>query len=108
VRAPDTLFAAVTPRKQQNVTKMMANWIRGIALVALVVLAGAVLAPGGPLWIALLALGVIGAAIATAMLMRSRQLLTLSQMIANVRAEPATVPARTHPGKAGLQPREGR
>jgi hypothetical protein len=87
---------------------MMANWTRGIALVALAVLAWAVLVPGGPLWTALLALGVVGAAIATAMLMRSRQLPTLSQAIAAVRAEPATAPARRHPGEAGLQPREGR
>ena len=87
---------------------MQANWIRGIALVALVVLAWAVLAPGGPLWTALLALSVIGAAIATAMLMRSRRVPTLSQMIAGVRAEPAAAPARTHPGEAGLQAGEGR
>ena len=108
MRAPDTLFAPVTPRKQRNVTKMMANWTRGISLAALVVLAWAVLVPGGPLWTALLAMGVIGAAIATAMLMRSRRIPTLSQTIAAVRAEPATAPARTHPGEAGLQPREGR
>jgi hypothetical protein len=87
---------------------MMANWTRGISLAALVVLAWAVLVPGGPLWTALLAMGVIGAAIATAMLMRSRRIPTLSQTIAAVRAEPATAPARTHPGEAGLQPREGR
>jgi hypothetical protein len=87
---------------------MMANWIRGIALVALVVLAWAVLVPGGALWIALLALGVIGAAIATAMLMRSRGIPTLSQAIAGIRAEPATAPARRHPGDVGLRPREGR
>jgi hypothetical protein len=108
VRAPDTLFAAVTPRKQQNVTKMMANWTRGIALAALVVLAWAVLVPGGLFWTAMLALGVLGAAFTMAMLMRSRRLPTMSQMIASVRAEPATAPARSHPGEAGLQPREGR
>ena len=108
VRAPDTLFAPVTPGKQQKVTKMLANWTRGIALVAFVVLAWTVLAPGGLLWVALLAMGVIGAAIATAMLMRSRRIPTLSQMIASVRAEPAAAPARAHPGDAGLRPREGR
>jgi hypothetical protein len=87
---------------------MLSDWTRGAALVGLVVLAWALLVPGGIFWTAALALGVIGAVLATAMLARSRRIPTLAQVISNARAEPAIAPARAHSGEAGLRPREGR
>jgi len=87
---------------------MLSYWTRGVALLGLVVLAWALLVPGGIFWTAMLALGVIGAVLATAMLARSRRTPTLAQVIAIAQAEPAGVSARAHSGEAGLRPREGR
>jgi hypothetical protein len=87
---------------------MLSDWTRGAALVGLVVLAWALLVPGGIFWNAALALGVIGAAVATSMLVHRRRIPTLAQVISNARAEPAMAPARAHSGEAGLRPREGR
>ena len=87
---------------------MLSDWTRGAALVGLVVLAWALLVPGGILWTAMLALGVIGAAVATAVLARSRRIPTLAQVISNAQTEPAMAPAQAHLGEAGLRPREGR
>jgi len=87
---------------------MLSDWTRGAALVGLVVLAWALLVPGGIFWTAALALGVIGAVLATAMLARSRRIPTLAQVISNAQTELAMAPARAHSGEAGLRPREGR
>jgi hypothetical protein len=79
----------------------LAYWTGGIALV---VLAWAVLAPGGLLWTAVLALGAIGAATATGLLAHSRRIPTLAQVIASAQAEPAG----GRSGNAGPSPRQGR
>ena len=50
---------------------MLSDWTRGAALVGLVVLAWALLVPGGIFWNAAVALGVIGAALATSVLARA-------------------------------------
>jgi hypothetical protein len=109
VRTPDVLaLRGLTRRKQSHVTKMLSDWTRGVALVGLVVLAWAFLVPGGIFWTAGLALGVIGAALATAVLVHRRRIPTLAQVISSAQAEPAMAPARADSGEAGLRPREGR
>ena len=70
------------------------RWIHRIGLVSLVVLAWAILAPGGAFWTAVLAAGLVGAAVATALLVRSRQVPSLAQVIASAESEPAVAPRR--------------
>jgi hypothetical protein len=89
-------------------SERLAGWTRGAALVGLVVLAWTFLVPGGIFWTAALALGMIGAALATAVLVHRRRIPTLAQVISNAQAEPAMAPARAHSGEAGLRPQEGR
>ena len=67
------------------------RWIRGAGLVALVSLVWAVVVPDAISWIAILAVGLMGAAIATTFVVRSRQVPTLAQVIASATAEPALV-----------------
>ena len=70
------------------------RWIRGTGIVALVVLAWAVFLPDGSfLWTAVLAAGLIGSAVATSILVRSRSVPSLAQVIASAEAEPLAVPA---------------
>jgi hypothetical protein len=64
------------------------RWTRGLGLVALVVLAWSVFAPRGVFWTAVLVAGLIGAAAATALLVRSRRVPSLAQVIASTEAEP--------------------
>jgi hypothetical protein len=87
---------------------MLSDWTRGAALVGIVVLAWAFLVPGGVFWTAALALGVIGGAFATAVLVRRRRIPTLAQVISNAQTELAMAPARAHSGEAGVRPQEGR
>ena len=83
------------------------HWIRGAGLVALVALVWAVVVPEGVFWTAILAVGLRGAAVATTLLVRSRQAPTVAQMIASATAEPALVlvpiPAG-YPSAAGVRP----
>ena len=68
------------------------RWIRGTGIVALVVLVWAVFLPDGSfLWAAVLAAGLIGSAVATAILVRSRSVPSLAQVIASAEAEPIAV-----------------
>ncbi len=69
------------------------RWTRGAGLVALVALVWAVVVPEGIFWTAVLAAGLMGAAVATAVLVRSRQVPTLAQVIASAEAEPVVVPS---------------
>jgi hypothetical protein len=64
------------------------RWTRGLGLLALVVLAWSVFAPGGLFWTAVLAAGLIGSAAATVLLVRSRRVPSLAQVIASAEAEP--------------------
>jgi len=66
----------------------LGRWTRGLGLAALVLLAWSVFAPGGVLWTAVLMVGLIGAAAATALLVRSRRVPSLAQVIARAEAEP--------------------
>ena len=83
------------------------HWIRGAGLVALVALVWAIVVPNGIFWSAVLATSLMGAAIATTLLVRSRQAPTVAQMIASATAEPALVlvpiPAG-YPSAAGVRP----
>ncbi len=64
------------------------RWTRGLGLGALLVLAWSLVAPGGIFWTAVLAAGLIGSAVATALLVRSRRVPSLAQVIASAEAEP--------------------
>jgi len=65
------------------------RWIHRIGLVSLAVLAWAVLAPGGAFWTAVLAASLVGAAVATSLLVRSRKVPSLAQVITSAESEPA-------------------
>jgi len=81
------------------------RWTRGAGLVALVALVWAVVVPDGIFWTAVLAAGLMGAAGATAVLVRSRQVPTLAQVIASAEAEPVVVPVPGgYAGGARLRP----
>jgi hypothetical protein len=69
------------------------SWPRGVGIVALAALLWATVIPDGIFWSAVLAVSVIGAAIATSLLVRSRQVPTLAQMITNATAGPVLVPS---------------
>lgn len=70
------------------------RWILGTGLVALVALAWAVFDPGGVFWTAALAAGLVGSAVATAVLVRSRSIPTLAQVITVAEDEPVAALAR--------------
>ena len=81
------------------------RWTRGAGLVALVALVWAVVVPEGIFWTVVLAAGLMGAAVATAVLVRSRQQPTLAQVIASAEAEPVVVPSPGgYTGRAQLCP----
>jgi len=69
------------------------RWTRGAGTVALAALIWAVVVPEGIFWTAVLAAGLMGAAVATAVVVRSRQVPTLAQVIASAEAEPVFGPA---------------
>jgi hypothetical protein len=86
---------------------LFGRWAQGAGLVALVALMWAIVVPDGIFWNAVLALGLVGAAIATTLVVRSRQTPTLAQMIASATAEPALVLVPSPAGytnAAGLRP----
>jgi hypothetical protein len=81
------------------------RWARGVGIVALVALVWAVVVPDGIFWTAILATSLMGGAVATAVVVRSRQVPTLAQVIATAEAEPVVVPAGLgYTGGAGLRP----
>ncbi|RPH35953.1 MAG: hypothetical protein EHM91_16585 [Planctomycetota bacterium] len=88
-------------------SERLSGWIRGTGLVSVAVLAWAVLSPGGYFWAAVLAVGALGTAVATALLAQSRRVPSLARVIASARAEPAVVPGREHLVSL-LRDREGR
>ena len=72
------------------------RWTRGlglVALAALLVLAWSIFAPGGVFWTAVIAAGIIGSAAATVLLVRSRRVPSLAQVIASAEAEPVVGPS---------------
>jgi hypothetical protein len=82
-------------------------WAQGAGLVALVALVWAVVVPNGIFWSAVLATSLMGAAVATTLLVRSRQVPTLAQVITSATAEPALVLVPSPAGytnAAGLRP----
>jgi hypothetical protein len=86
-------------------SEQFVRWTRGIGIVALVTLAWAVFVPDGLFWTALVAAGLTGAAVATAVLVRSRRVPSLAQVIASAEASPVAVPAGNgYTSVAGLRP----
>jgi hypothetical protein len=83
------------------------HWTHGtglVTLVSLVALAWAVFVPGGVLWTAVLVAGLIGAAVATAVLAPSRPILSLARVLASAEAETVVAPAHCgYAGGAGLR-----
>ena len=69
------------------------RWTRGAGIAALGALVWAVVVPEGIFWTSVLAAGLMGVAVATAVLVRSRQVPTLAQVIATAEAEPVVVPS---------------
>ena len=65
------------------------RFAQGAQIVALVALAWAILVPSGMFWNAVVAAGLVGVAIATTLVVRSRQLPTLAQMITSAVDAPA-------------------
>jgi hypothetical protein len=82
------------------------RWTGGVGILALAALAGASFVPGGAFWPVVLATGLVGSAIATAVLVRSRAVPSLAQVIAIAEVEPVVVATgREHTGGASLRPR---
>jgi len=80
-------------------------WVRGTGILALVALAWAVLAPGGVFWTVVLVASLIGSAVAMAILVRSRSVPSLAQVVARAEAEPVVVLAgRGITSGAGVRP----
>jgi hypothetical protein len=70
------------------------RWSRGAGIGALLVLVWAAFVPGGLFWSAILAAGLVGATLATVVLVRSRSNPTLAQVIATAETDPVAVPRR--------------
>jgi hypothetical protein len=82
------------------------RWTGGVGILALAALAGAFFVPGGAFWPVVLATGLVGSAIATAVLVRSRAIPSLAEVIATAEDEPVVVAAsRGYTGGASLRPR---
>ena len=80
------------------------RWTRGVGLVALTALVWALVVPNGMFWSAVLATSLLGAAIATTVLVRSRQVPTLAQVVASAAAAPVLVPTPSgYTSGAGLR-----
>ena len=92
---------------QVMTSDLFGRWAQGAGLVALLTLMWAIVVSNGIFWTAIVAAGLMGAAIATSLVVRSRQVPTLAQVIASSTAEPALVlvpsPAG-YPREAGLRP----
>ncbi len=88
---------------------LSSRWTHGtglVTLVALAALAWAVFVPGGVFWTAVLAAGLIGSAVATAVLARRRSIPSLAQVIARAEAETVVGPVHSgYEGGAGLRSR---
>jgi hypothetical protein len=76
---------------------------QGAGVVALAALVWGLAVPNGIIFTAALAVGLVGAAIATRLLVRSRQVPTLAQLITSATAEtrPVAVPARAARAASG-------
>jgi hypothetical protein len=80
------------------------HWARGAGLLALPALAWAVLAPGSVFWTGVLAGGLIGSAVATALLVHRPASATLTQLIGRAGARPE---ARLSGSRGGTTLRPG-
>jgi hypothetical protein len=79
------------------------HWTRGADVLALAALAWAVLVPGGVFWTGVLAGCLIGSAVATALLVHSPTIPTLTQLIGGAGAEPVAALSGSR-GGATLRP----
>jgi hypothetical protein len=65
------------------------RWTRALGLAALVAIVWSIFVPGALFWGAILAAGLVGSTVATALLVRSRRVPSLAQVIASAEAEAA-------------------
>ena len=72
-----------------STSNRLGRWAHRIGLASLVVLAWAILAPGGAFWTAVVAAGIIGSAVATVLVVRNRKVPSLAQVVARAVREPA-------------------
>jgi hypothetical protein len=79
------------------------RWARGAGMVAIATLAWSAFVPEGLFWTAVLATGLVGAAVATMLVMRNRSVPSLAQVIESTERESAVAAARA--GGARLRPR---
>ena len=79
------------------------HWTRGADILALAALAWALFVPGGVFWTGLLAGCLIGSAVATALLVHSPTIPTLTQLIGGAGAEPVVALSGSRSG-ATLRP----
>jgi hypothetical protein len=84
------------------------GWIRVATLLALLALAWGVVAPGPLLGTAVLVLGLVGVALATAIVARGYRQRTLAQVVAGIREAPVGDAAAAPASGAGVRPGEGR
>jgi hypothetical protein len=90
-------------------SEVVGRWAQGAGLLALGVLAWGVFVRDDLFWAGIVAAGAIGSVTATAILVRSRSIPTLAEVIAHAEAEPAVVPvAGGSTGGARLRSRGGR
>jgi hypothetical protein len=67
---------------------IVGHWARGAGLLALAALAWAIFVPGGVFWTGVLAGGLIGSAVAAALLVHGPASATLTQLIGRADAKP--------------------
>lgn len=80
------------------------HWTRWADVLALAALAWAVFVPGGVFWTGVLAGGLIGSAVATAVLLHGRPLPTLTQLMGGAGSDPVVGLGGAR-GGASLHPR---
>jgi hypothetical protein len=80
------------------------HWTRGAGLLALAALAWAVFVPDRVFWTGVLAGGLIGSAVATALLVHGRGSATLTRLVGRAGARPVTGPS---PSRGGPNLRPG-
>jgi len=80
------------------------QWTRGADILALAALVWVVFVPGGVFWTGVLAGGLIGSAIATALLVHNPTIPTLTQLIGGAGAKPVAGLSGSRHGGSTLRP----
>jgi len=70
----------------------LSRWSQGVGVVALGGLAWAIFVPGGLFWLAIAVVGLVGAIVATTLLLRVRSVPTLAQVITSAEGKAGRFP----------------